>query len=82
MLEGRRIALVSDAGTPLISDPGYPLVARCRELGLDVVPVPGPSALVAALSVSGLPTDRFLFAGFISARAGTRRQQFGENAVT
>jgi 16S rRNA (cytidine1402-2'-O)-methyltransferase len=72
LLEGRRIALVSDAGTPLISDPGYPLVARCRELGLDVVPVPGPSALVAALSVSGLPTDRFLFEGFLPRTSSKR----------
>ena len=80
-LAGRDVALISDAGTPLISDPGYPLVARCRELGLDVVPVPGPSALVAALSVSGLPTDRFLFCGFLPPRSAARRTAAGEVAA-
>ena len=70
---GSRIALVSDAGTPLISDPGFPLVARCRELGLPVVAVPGPSAVVTALSVSGLPTDRFLYEGFLPRTASKRR---------
>ena len=71
--EGRRIALVSDAGTPLISDPGFPLVARCREQGVQVVPVPGPSAVITALSVSGLPTDRFLFEGFLPRTASKRQ---------
>ncbi len=71
--EGRRIALVSDAGTPLISDPGFPLVARCREQGVKVVPVPGPSAVITALSVSGLPTDRFLFEGFLPRTASKRQ---------
>jgi 16S rRNA (cytidine1402-2'-O)-methyltransferase len=71
--EGRRIALVSDAGTPLISDPGFPLVARCREHGVKVVPVPGPSAVITALSVSGLPTDRFLFEGFLPRTASKRQ---------
>jgi 16S rRNA (cytidine1402-2'-O)-methyltransferase len=71
--EGRDVALVSDAGTPGISDPGYRLVRDAREAGLPVVPVPGPSAAVAALSVSGLPTDRFLFVGFLPSRAGARR---------
>lgn len=71
--EGRSIALVSDAGTPLISDPGFPLVARCRESGLSVVPVPGPSAVITALSVSGLPTDRFLFEGFLPRTASKRQ---------
>lgn len=61
---GERVALVSDAGTPLVSDPGYRLVREVRERGLAVVPVPGPSALICALSASGLPSDRFLFAGF------------------
>jgi len=75
--EGRRIALVSDAGTPLISDPGFPLVARCREQGVQVVPVPGPSAVITALSVSGLPTDRFLFEGFLPRTASKRQDRLG-----
>ncbi len=72
--EGRDVALVSDAGTPGISDPGYRLVRDARAAGLPVVPVPGPSAAAAALSVSGLPTDRFLFVGFLPAKAGARRR--------
>jgi 16S rRNA (cytidine1402-2'-O)-methyltransferase len=64
LLAGQRLALVSDAGTPLVSDPGYRLVSAARERGLRVVPVPGPSALIAALCASGLPSDRFLFLGF------------------
>jgi 16S rRNA (cytidine1402-2'-O)-methyltransferase len=72
--EGRDVALVSDAGTPGISDPGYRLVRDARAYGLAVVPVPGPSAAIAALSVSGLPTDRFLFVGFLPARSGARRR--------
>jgi 16S rRNA (cytidine1402-2'-O)-methyltransferase len=71
--KGGDVALVSDAGTPGISDPGYRLVRDARAEGLPVVPVPGPSAVVAALSVSGLPTDRFLFVGFLPARSGARR---------
>ena len=71
---GRAVALVSDAGTPGISDPGYRLVREARAEGIAVVPVPGPSAVVAALSVSGLPTDRFLFVGFLPARASARRK--------
>jgi 16S rRNA (cytidine1402-2'-O)-methyltransferase len=78
--EGRDIALVSDAGTPGISDPGYRLVRDARAAGIAVVPVPGPSAAVAALSVSGLPTDRFLFVGFLPARAGARRAALQELA--
>ena len=62
---GKSVALVSDAGTPLISDPGYRLVLAAREAGHDVFPIPGPSAFVAALSVSGLPTDDFRFCGFL-----------------
>ena len=69
---GRDVALVSDAGTPGVSDPGYRLVRDARGEGLPVVPVPGPSAAVAALSVSGLPTDRFLFVGFLPAKAAAR----------
>jgi len=71
---GRNIALVSDAGTPGISDPGFRLVRDARSEGLPVVPVPGPSAATAALSVSGLPTDRFLFVGFLPPRRGARRR--------
>ncbi|WP_129141922.1 16S rRNA (cytidine(1402)-2'-O)-methyltransferase [Modicisalibacter coralii] len=70
---GEDVALISDAGTPLISDPGFVLVRALRERGARVVPVPGACALVAALSASGLPTDRFLFAGFLPARSGARR---------
>jgi len=71
---GHDVALVSDAGTPGISDPGYRLVRDARAEGLRVLPVPGPSAAVAALSVSGLPTDRFLFVGFLPPRSGQRRR--------
>nr|WP_297459310.1 16S rRNA (cytidine(1402)-2'-O)-methyltransferase [uncultured Halomonas sp.] len=70
---GEDVALVSDAGTPLICDPGFVLVRALRERGVRVVPIPGPCALVAALSAAGLPTDRFLFAGFLPARGGPRR---------
>jgi 16S rRNA (cytidine1402-2'-O)-methyltransferase len=78
--QGRSVALVSDAGTPGISDPGYRLVREARAEGLPVVPVPGPSAAVAALSVSGLPTDRFLFVGFLPSRPGPRRRALEELA--
>jgi 16S rRNA (cytidine1402-2'-O)-methyltransferase len=77
---GRDVALVSDAGTPGISDPGYRLVREARDEGLPVVPVPGPSAAIAALSVSGLPTDRFLFVGFLPPRSGARRRALEELA--
>jgi 16S rRNA (cytidine1402-2'-O)-methyltransferase len=70
--KGLTIALVSDAGTPLISDPGYRLVKQAREAGIDVVPIPGPSALIAALSVAGLPSDRFKFHGFLPAKEKAR----------
>ena len=72
---GMDIALVSDAGTPLISDPGFHLVRAARQAGVRVVPVPGPAALVAALSVAGLPTDRFCFEGFLSSKQTARRQR-------
>jgi 16S rRNA (cytidine1402-2'-O)-methyltransferase len=78
--EGQDVALVSDAGTPGISDPGYRLVRDARAEGLPVVPVPGPSAVAAALSVSGLPTDRYLFVGFLPAKAGARRRALEELA--
>jgi 16S rRNA (cytidine1402-2'-O)-methyltransferase len=71
--EGARIALVSDAGTPLISDPGYRLVAAAVAQGSAVFPVPGPSAVLAALTVSGLPTDRFLFVGFLPPKTTGRQ---------
>ena len=70
---GRDIALVSDAGTPLLSDPGFPLVRAAVEAGVAVTPVPGSSAITAALSVAGLPTDRFRFEGFLPATAAKRR---------
>ncbi len=72
---GESIALVSDAGTPLVSDPGYHLVRAAIAAGIRVVPVPGPSALIAALSASGLPTDRFCFEGFLPAKAAARRKR-------
>jgi 16S rRNA (cytidine1402-2'-O)-methyltransferase len=77
---GRSAALVSDAGTPGISDPGFRLVRDARAEGLAVIPVPGPSAVVAALSVSGLPSDRFLFVGFLPPRAGARAKALAELA--
>ncbi len=72
--QGESVALISDAGTPLISDPGYRLVTFVREHGIDVVPIPGCCALIAALSASGLPSDRFSFEGFLPAKQGARRQ--------
>ncbi len=83
--EGKGIALVSDAGTPLLSDPGHRLVQACRENEIPVYPVPGPSAATAALSVSGLPAHRFLFIGFLPRRAGLQREvlkTFSQEAST
>jgi probable S-adenosylmethionine-dependent methyltransferase, YraL family len=74
MEQGAQIALVSDAGMPLVSDPGYRLVILALRHHLPVVPIPGPSALLAALSASGLPNEEFLFAGFLPARTGERRR--------
>jgi len=71
--EGEALALVSDAGTPLVSDPGYRLVQAAIAAGLPVTPIPGPSAMLTALVVSGLPTDRFFFEGFLPAKSGARR---------
>jgi len=72
--QGAAVALISDAGTPLLSDPGYRLVALAAAAGIEVVAVPGPSALTAALSISALPTDRFVFEGFLPARPAARRK--------
>lgn len=72
---GEAVALISDAGTPLVSDPGYHLVRAVWERGLRAVPIPGPSAVAAALSVSGLATDRVAFEGFLPAKAGARRKR-------
>ncbi|WP_423821412.1 16S rRNA (cytidine(1402)-2'-O)-methyltransferase [Salinisphaera sp. SPP-AMP-43] len=72
---GDSVAVISDAGTPLISDPGYQLVSAVRAAGYAVLTVPGPCAAIAALSVAGLPTDRFAFEGFLPAKAGPRRQR-------
>lgn len=73
--EGADVALVSDAGTPLLSDPGFELVRACWQAGVDVVPVPGASAIMAILSVCPLPVARFTFEGFLPARAGARRER-------
>jgi 16S rRNA (cytidine1402-2'-O)-methyltransferase len=80
-LGDQAIALVSDAGTPLISDPGYKLVRAARAAGHAVHTVPGPSAAIAALTLAGLPTDRFLFAGFLPAKAKARSDAIGELAT-
>ena len=77
---GESVALVSDAGTPLISDPGFRLVRDVQEAGFSVFPVPGACAAIAALSVAGLPTDRFLFEGFLPAKAGARAARLRELA--
>lgn len=73
LLAGDDIALISDAGTPLISDPGYHLVRQARAAGIQVIPVPGACALIAALSAAGLPSDRFMFEGFLPARSSGRK---------
>lgn len=73
LLAGESVALISDAGTPLISDPGYRLVSLAREAGIKVVPIPGACAAIAALSASGLPSDRFSFEGFPPAKSGARK---------
>lgn len=73
--EGKTLALISDAGTPLISDPGYVLVRKAQELGIAVIPIPGASALITALSAGGLATDRFVFEGFLSAKSTARRRR-------
>ncbi len=72
--QGARVALVSDAGTPMISDPGHHLVEICLRHHLPVIPIPGPSAIIAALAASGLPMEQFSFVGFLPSRAGERRK--------
>lgn len=77
---GEDIALISDAGTPLVSDPGFRLVRAARAAGIPVSPVPGACAAIAALSVAGLPSDRFVFEGFLPAKSGARRERLSELA--
>jgi 16S rRNA (cytidine1402-2'-O)-methyltransferase len=81
LAQGQALALISDAGTPLVSDPGFKLVAEAREAGFDVHPIPGPSALLAALVAAGLPTDRFLFEGFLPPKAEARRARLNALAA-
>lgn len=79
--EGKSVALVSDAGTPLVSDPGFRLVGQAMEAGLRVVPIPGASAVLAALTASGLPSDTFMFAGFLPVKDGQRRARLSALAA-
>lgn len=80
LVAGESLALVSDAGTPLVSDPGFRLVRAARGAGIKVSPLPGPCAFIAALSVAGLPSDRFAFEGFLPAKAGARRERLARLA--
>ncbi len=75
---GHAVALISDAGTPLVSDPGYHLVAAAHTHGIRIIPIPGASAVIGALSVSGLPTDRFVFEGYLPAKAAARRRRLAD----
>jgi 16S rRNA (cytidine1402-2'-O)-methyltransferase len=81
LAEGQAVALISDAGTPLVSDPGFKLVREAQEAGHAVTALPGPSAALAALTVAGLPTDRFCFEGFLPPKEGQRRTRIGELAT-
>jgi len=76
LLEGKKVALVSDAGTPLISDPGYRLVSECLKRGINVISIPGPTAAIAALTVSGLPTNHFMFLGYPPEKQSHRIKLF------
>ncbi len=76
LLQGKNVALVSDAGTPLISDPGYRLVSECVKRGIHVISIPGPTAAIAALSVSGLPTNQFMFLGYPPEKQSHRMKLF------
>lgn len=78
LTEGQSIALVSDAGTPLISDPGYPLVQALRQQGFQITPIPGASAIITALSAAGLPTNRFTFEGFLPHKTGAKKEKLEE----
>jgi 16S rRNA (cytidine1402-2'-O)-methyltransferase len=78
LADGAKVALISDAGTPLVSDPGYRLATEAISQGSKLIPIPGPSAALAALTVAGLPTDRFLFAGFAPPKPGARRDFFAD----
>lgn len=78
LAEGKNVAFISEAGTPNISDPGYRLVAACVAKGIDVVPIPGPTAVISALSASGLPTDSFIFEGFLPPKQGARVRKMKE----
>lgn len=78
LVTGTNVAIVSDAGTPLVSDPGFRLTSLATERGINIVPIPGASALIAALSASGLPSDQFFFAGFLPARAHARQEKLEE----
>ena len=80
LMEGKNIALVSDAGTPLISDPGYTLVNLAIKEGIEIIPIPGPSSIITALSVSGFPTDRFCFEGYAPRTEGKLRRFFSSLA--
>lgn len=80
LVEGRRVVVVTDAGMPSVSDPGYRLVSAAVEAGIRVTAVPGPSAVLTALAVSGLPVDRFCFEGFLPRKQGERRRRFAELA--
>jgi 16S rRNA (cytidine1402-2'-O)-methyltransferase len=75
--QGETVALVSDAGTPMVSDPGYKLVRDCTEEGIPVIPIPGASSVLAALTASGLPTDRFFYAGFLAPKTAARKKALG-----
>lgn len=79
---GKNFALISDAGTPLISDPGYLLVKKAKEHGINVVPIPGACALIAALSVAGIPSDTFTFYGFLPAKTSSRCEKLREASLT
>ncbi len=76
--DGCAVALISDAGTPLICDPGYHVTAYCRQLGYKVIPVPGPCAVISALCASGLPTDRFIFAGFLPVKEKALQEELAK----
>ena len=75
LMEGKSVALVSDAGTPGISDPGYKIIRLCIDSGIPVIPIPGPSGVITALTISGKPTDKFTFEGFLSNKGAKRKNQ-------